>query len=304
MAEPFTPPPTSEANQYDESRLSVWLCGQQPAFLQRRGRYVAGSTAHPARMLPAVARHAIAAYTNPGDLVLDPLAGIGTTLVEAVHTGRDAIGIEYEPGWASLAEANLKLAASQGATGHGMILQADATRLPDLIPPVVRGRVALVLTSPPYGRTMHGRVEHRRGPLTKFANRYGEHDPANLAQRGLAGIRDGLAAVLKGCVPLLRSGGIVVVTARPWRRNGVLVDLPGAVTQAAIEAGLSPLERCVALLAAVRDGRLVPRHTFFQLSMVRKARARGIPQHLIAHEEIHVFRVRAADSSTDTAGPA
>jgi modification methylase len=177
-------------------------------------------------MLPAVARHAIAAYTNPGDLVLDPLAGIGTTLVEAVHTGRDAIGIEYEPGWAILAEANLKLAASQGATGHGMITQADATRLPDLIPPVMRGRVALVLTSPPYGRTMHGRVEHRHGPLTKFANRYSEPDPANLAHRGLAGIRDGLAAVLNGCVPLLRSGGIVVVTARPWRRNGVLVDLP------------------------------------------------------------------------------
>jgi hypothetical protein len=44
--------------------------------------------------------------------------------------------------------------------------------------PVVRGRVAMVLTSPPYGRTMHGRVEHRRGPLTKFANRYGEPDPA------------------------------------------------------------------------------------------------------------------------------
>jgi modification methylase len=138
----------------------------------------------------------------------------------------------------------------------------------------------------------------------KFANRYGEPDPANLAHRGLAGIRDGLASVLAGCAPLLRAGGIVVVTARPWRRNGVLVDLPGAVTHAAIEAGLRPLERCVALLAAVRDGRLVPRHTFFQLSMVRKARTRGIPQHLIAHEEIHVFQVRAAESSTDTAGPA
>jgi hypothetical protein len=41
---------------------------------------------------------------------------------------------------------------------------------------------------------MHGRVDHRRGPLSKFANRYGQRDPAGLAHRGLSGIRDGLTA--------------------------------------------------------------------------------------------------------------
>jgi DNA modification methylase len=30
-------------------------------------------------------------------VVLDPMCGIGTTLVEAVHLGRHAIGVEYEP---------------------------------------------------------------------------------------------------------------------------------------------------------------------------------------------------------------
>jgi modification methylase len=33
----------------------------------------------------------------PGDLVADPMCGIGATLVEAIHLGRDAIGVEYEP---------------------------------------------------------------------------------------------------------------------------------------------------------------------------------------------------------------
>jgi len=40
-------------------------------------------------MLPAVT-----AVTRPGDLVLDPMRGIGTTLVEAVRLGRPAIGIK------------------------------------------------------------------------------------------------------------------------------------------------------------------------------------------------------------------
>ena len=50
-------------------------------------------------MAPDLAATLINDYTQPGDLVFDPLAGIGTTLIEAVHAGRNAFGIEYEPGW-------------------------------------------------------------------------------------------------------------------------------------------------------------------------------------------------------------
>jgi hypothetical protein len=212
-------------------------------------------------------------------------------LVEAIHAGRDAIGVEYEPRWADLARANVRLARAHGGTGHGLVIRGDATTLPALLPPVLRGRVDLILTSPPYGRTMHGRVEHRRGPLTRFADTYGDPDPANLAHRGRVGLIDGITTVLRGCVPLLRPGGTVVFTARPWRRHGLLVDLPGAIVTAGIAAGLQPVERCVALLAAVRDGHLAPRHSFYQLTLVREARRKGVPVHLIAHEDILVFDV-------------
>ena len=60
--------------------LSVWPVAQAPARLQRRGRYRPESTAHPGKMLPALARTAIARYSEPGDLVVDPMCGIGTTL--------------------------------------------------------------------------------------------------------------------------------------------------------------------------------------------------------------------------------
>jgi hypothetical protein len=58
---------------------------------------------------------------------------------------------------------------------------------------------------------------------------------------GESGIRDGLATILAGCVLLLSPGGVVVV-------------------HAALAAGLAPAERCVALLAAARDNRLMLRH--------------------------------------------
>jgi hypothetical protein len=42
---------------------------------------------------------------------------------------------------------------------------------------------------------------------------------------------------------VLRPGGFVVITARPWRRNGVPVDFPAAVTTTAEDAGLDEPSR-------------------------------------------------------------
>jgi len=58
-------------------------------------------------MLPAIAATAITRYTAPGDLVADPMCGIGTTLAEAVYLGRDGLGVEFEGRWARIAAANI-----------------------------------------------------------------------------------------------------------------------------------------------------------------------------------------------------
>ena len=49
---------------------------------------------YPARFSPVFARAVIETFTSPGDLVLDPHVGGGTTVVEARATGREAIGVD------------------------------------------------------------------------------------------------------------------------------------------------------------------------------------------------------------------
>jgi hypothetical protein len=49
---------------------------------------------YPARFSPKLVRATIDAFTEPGDLVLDPFVGGGTTLVEAMVSGRHAIGTD------------------------------------------------------------------------------------------------------------------------------------------------------------------------------------------------------------------
>jgi modification methylase len=273
--------------------LSVWPTAQRDARTQRRGRYLPESTAHPAKMLPAIAATAITRYTEPGDVVADPMCGIGTTLVEAVHLGRDSLGIEYEERWASVAAANVAHARRNGATGTAEVIRGDARQLPALLPPGTAGRAALVVTSPPYGPSVHGQVkaEQRHGQaggVRKYDNRYGQ-DPANLAHQGLDELLAGFTEILAGCTALLRPGGLAVVTARPWRSRGELVDLPAAVIAAGTRAGLIPVARCVALLAGLRGGKLIARPSFFQLDNLRRARRHGQPWHLIVHEDVLIF---------------
>jgi hypothetical protein len=173
------------------------------------------------------------------------------------------------------------------------VIRGDAHQLPALLPPGTAGRAALVVTSPPYGPSVHGQVRaeqrHGGGGVEKYDNRY-SHDPANLAHHGLDDMLAGLTQILAGCKTLLRPGGLVVVTARPWRHRGELVDLPAAVLATGASAGLIPAARCVALLAGLRGGKLIPRPSFFQLDNIRKARRRGEPWHLIVHEDVRIFR--------------
>jgi hypothetical protein len=78
-----------------------------------------------------------------------------------------------------------------------------------------------------------------------------------------------------------------VFTARPYRRDGRLVDLPGELISLAQEAGFTLEARHAALLCGLRDDRLVSRASFFQ---IRKQRSGAIPRMLvIAHEDVLVF---------------
>ena len=288
---------------------SVWLVGQTSARAQRSGRYVPGSVAHPARMMPSLARTAIATYTDPGDLVLDPMCGIGTTLVEAVHAGCDAAGIDYEPRWAALAEDNLRLAERAGAAGRATVATGDSRQAAELLPAELMGQVRLLLTSPPYGAAAHGRVDvPRTEKVRKWYHRYSDHPPgpaatANLARQSLPQLLEGFRDILLGCLPLLAPNAAVVLTVRPYRSQGQLIDLPGAVLHTAISVGLRPVGRYVALLAGVHPDRIVPRGSFFQMANVRASRAAGTPLRVITHEDVLVLRVRPQQPAADHRHP-
>ncbi len=66
-----------------------------------------GAKAHPTQKPEALLYRVILASTRPGDLILDPFFGTGTTGAVAKRLGRRCIGIEREPGYAALARTRL-----------------------------------------------------------------------------------------------------------------------------------------------------------------------------------------------------
>jgi len=65
------------------------------------------SREHPAAMPTRPIRKLIEWFTNPGDMVIDPFCGSGTTLRAAKDLGRRAIGIEIEEKYCEIAVKRL-----------------------------------------------------------------------------------------------------------------------------------------------------------------------------------------------------
>ena len=57
-------------------------------------KIIPGKDEHPTPKPPELAAHFIRLHTQPGDTVLDPFAGSGTTLEVAERLGRNSIGID------------------------------------------------------------------------------------------------------------------------------------------------------------------------------------------------------------------
>ena len=68
---------------------------------------------HPTQKPLRLIRQIIETITQPGDLVLDPFMGSGTTGVACMQTGRRFIGVEIDPGYFEIAKRRIEDAAAQ-----------------------------------------------------------------------------------------------------------------------------------------------------------------------------------------------
>jgi DNA modification methylase len=130
---------------YDNIRTdSLWIIGQ-------RDRSGVHSADYWGNFIPEIPRQMMLRYTKPGEWVLDPFVGCGTTAIEGQRLGRHTIGVELQP---QVAEQARRLIASESNPHHVIsdIIVGDSLNL-DFQKALRRhnqSSVQLVIAHPPY----------------------------------------------------------------------------------------------------------------------------------------------------------
>ena len=112
----------------------------------RKDLFTPDSFSHPAKMDAQLLLWIVEMFTAPGETILDPMFGSGTTMLACI-LGRNVIGVELEQKFVDMAKANWEKVKQKPQLGYSMgdcqILQGDARNLSGLL-------ADAVLSSPPY----------------------------------------------------------------------------------------------------------------------------------------------------------
>ena len=109
-----------------------------------RGSWATHDPGYRGNFAPQIPRNVIEMYSEKGEMILDPMVGAGTTLIEAKLLGRDAIGLDINPEAVGLAKKALRFEHRPASKQEVKVGDArDLSFLAD-------DSIDLVLTHPPY----------------------------------------------------------------------------------------------------------------------------------------------------------
>lgn len=149
-------------------QCEVWNLPKVAPKKQRRGKYIPESFVHPAKMNVGLCRKIIETYTKLGEIVLDPMSGIGTTLVEASLMGRNAIGVELEDKFVNTIQKNIELIErmrTMTPKGKAVIIQGDSKELSKIL----GEKADVAVFSPPYADKTIAKKFKSEEDLERFA---------------------------------------------------------------------------------------------------------------------------------------
>ncbi len=127
----------SMSTEYASEYTTVWSFPQ-------RGNWATHKSDYRGNFAPQVPRNLIEMYSGEGELILDPMVGAGTTLIEAKLLKRNAIGVDINPDAVKLAEESLKFNYPSSAAQK--VFVGDARKLSFL----KDNSIDLIIAHPPY----------------------------------------------------------------------------------------------------------------------------------------------------------
>jgi DNA modification methylase len=154
-------PKRSTINKLNDLSPKEWLKFQKSWFIHNPPPRQKNVLRHPAKFPETLAMEFITFFTKAGGMVLDPMAGTGSTLVAALRAGRNSFGIELNPAYVIIAQdAITGERQNLNENTQGLLCEicsGDASNTVEIAVNRSLPAIDYVLTSPPYWDMLHAR---------------------------------------------------------------------------------------------------------------------------------------------------
>jgi DNA modification methylase len=158
-------------------------------------------------------------FTKPGDVVLDPFLGIGSSLKAAATENRNGIGIELSTEFAQLSRDRLEEEVGDSLLNQTRqeVLQGDSRLVLATLP---ESSVDFVVTSPPYWNILHKKDHKAKNEREKkgLKTRYSESDVLDLGNiDDYEVFLEQLMEVFRGCQRVLKPKKHIAIVVSDFR---------------------------------------------------------------------------------------
>ena len=247
----------SDSPQEKVESTTVWSFPDRGKWATHNGKY-RGNWA------PQIARNIILLYSKEGDVVLDPMVGSGTTMIEAKLLGRKGIAFDIHHEVVALAKEACRF-IKEKRMHEPKIEPGDARQLKD----IEDNSIDLIATHPPYLN------------IIKYGNKSIDGDLSAISS--LERFCDQIELVARECSRVLKPGKYCAVLIGDTRRRRHFVPLAFNVMQRFLKAGFILKEDIIKL-----------QHN---CTTTRYWGAQERDFLLIMHEHLFVFRKSSQDEN-------
>ena len=202
---------------FEEEITTVWSFPDRGDWATHKGDFK-GNWA------PQIPRNLLLRYTKEGDLVLDPMVGSGTTLIECKLLNRNAIGYDINPEHVKIAKNRLDFEA------YGADIKVevgDARKLSKL----KDESVDFIATHPPYADI----IEYSKGEI--------EGDLSNVGNIGK--FCDEMEVLAREFYRVLKPGKFCAILIGSTRKKGMFIPIPHMLLDRFLKAGFKLKEEII-----------------------------------------------------------
>ena len=199
-----------EPKDFELETNTVWS-------FKKRGDWATHDAKYRGNWSPFIPRNIILRYSKPGDMILDPFIGSGTTLVEAKLLGRNGIGIDINPEATKLTRKHLKFECKK--PGKVVVRLGDARDLKG----VMDESIDLIAAHPPYANIIQ----------------YSEDIDGDLSHFKVKEFLPEIKKVADSCYRVLKKDKFCAVLIGDTRKNGCVIPLGFQVMQQFLSAGFT-----------------------------------------------------------------